>query len=430
MNKLKTIASAMVITMGFFSPVSAKVNQGSTIDTSAVSEIACQHMQNLADLGLVKLPVGCRDVISGHFTRDEMTILTLQAMSHLNMDVHGNIAGVRDTRIPGVKDVLYLRKLFYKDLQNKGMIDDPTLLTDLSPSSEASDEKKDEERKYRISGEIRYNYVKHSGNDRWSWRDSELRSRLFLEGRINDNWHAFGMIESTKHFLGHDHGEKDDVFNDKRLYVRGMLGNAAITAGRYGYMLGEGNIFDSSVTGVTVNWGDSPEYEATVGKTKAKGGIASASVRKTEDKADYGAGIHHFDADDWGTKTETIWNAYYNYYFTKHFMLGGMYLGTSRGDEDGRHNGFVAKAVWGNIQSWEPGSNEFDVRYYYQPKGTYVIHTMTGLADYMDGFKGFNVAYHHTLLQNLVLTLEYYRLRELATGDKGNTVWGDLTYYF
>lgn len=430
MNKLKTIASAMVITMGFFSPVPAKVNQGSTIDTSAVSEIACQHMQNLADLGLVKLPVGCRDVISGHFTRDEMTILTLQAMSHLNMDVHGNIAGVRDTRIPGVKDVLYLRKLFYKDLQNKGMIDDPTLLTDLSPSSEASDEKKDEERKYRISGEIRYNYVKHSGNDRWSWRDSELRSRLFLEGRINDNWHAFGMIESTKHFLGHDHGEKDEVFNDKRLYVRGMLGNAAITAGRYGYMLGEGNIFDSSVTGVTVNWGDSPEYEATVGKTKAKGGIASASVRKTEDKADYGAGIHHFDADDWGTKTETIWNAYYNYYFTKHFMLGGMYLGTSRGDEDGRHNGFVAKAVWGNIQSWEPGSNEFDVRYYYQPKGTYVIHTMTGLADYMDGFQGFNVAYHHTLLQNLVLTLEYYRLRELTTGDKGNTVWGDLTYYF
>ena len=430
MNKLKTIASAMVITMGFFSPVPAKVNQGSTIDTSAVSEIACQHMQNLADLGLVKLPVGCRDVISGHFTRDEMTILTLQAMSHLNMDVHGNIAGVRDTRIPGVKDVLYLRKLFYKDLQNKGMIDDPTLLTDLSPSSEASDEKKDEERKYRISGEIRIKYVKHSGNDRWSWRDSELRSRLFLEGRINDNWHAFGMIESTKHFLGHDHGEKDDVFNDKRLYVRGMLGNAAITAGRYGYMLGEGNIFDSSVTGVTVNWGDSPEYEATVGKTKAKGGIASASVRKTEDKADYGAGIHHFDADDWGTKTETIWNAYYNYYFTKHFMLGGMYLGTSRGDEDGRHNGFVAKAVWGNIQSWEPGSNEFDVRYYYQPKGTYVIHTMTGLADYMDGFQGFNVAYHHTLLQNLVLTLEYYRLRELTTGDKGNTVWGDLTYYF
>lgn len=430
MNKLKTIASAIALTMAFFSSATAKVAQNADIATTSVSEIACQYMQQLVDLGLVQLPVGCRDVRSCHFTRDEMADLTLQAMSRLGMDAYGNINGTRAVHRAGIRETLALRSELYKDLQNKGMIDDPILLTDLSPSSEASDEKKDEERKYRISGELRYNYVKHSGNDKWNWRDSELRSRIYAEGRINDNWHVFGMIESTKHFLDHDHGEKDDVINDKRLYVRGMINDAAITAGRYGYMLGEGNIFDSSVDGLTVNWGDSPEYEATVGKTKAKGGIASASVRKTEDKADYGAGIHHFDADDWGTKTETIWNAYYNYHFTKHFLLGGMYLGTSRGDEDGRHNGFVAKAVWGNIQSWEPGSNEFDVRYYYQPKGTYVIHTMTGLADYMDGFHGFNAAYHHTLLPNLVLTLEYYRLRELTTGDKGNTVWGDLTYYF
>ncbi|WP_293985763.1 hypothetical protein [uncultured Megasphaera sp.] len=50
---------------------------------------------------------------------------------------------------------------------------------------------------------------------------------------------------------------------------------------------------------------------------------------------------------------------------------------------------------------------------------------MTGLADYMDGFRGLGATYHHTLLPNLVLTLEYYRLRELTTGDKGNTLWGD-----
>ncbi|WP_370850931.1 hypothetical protein [Megasphaera sp.] len=426
----RVVAAANVMAFFFCLPAAAQVNHSTLPSTASVSETACQNMQYLVNLGLVQLPAGCRDVASGHFTRDEMTNLTLQAMSRLGMDAQGRIDGTQDVRRPGYRETLALRSELYKDLENKGMITDPTLLTDLSPSSEATDEKKDEERKYKISGEIRYNYVKHSGNPRWDWRDSELRSRLFLEGRINDNWHAFGMIESTKHFLGHDHGEKDDVFNDKRLYVRGMLGNAAITAGRYGYMLGEGNIFDSSVTGVTVNWGDSPEYEATLGKTKAHGGIASAGVRKETDKTEYGAGVHHFDTDDWGTKTETIWEAYYNYHLTQRFLLGGMYLGTSRGDEDGRHNGFVAKAVWGNIQSWEPGSNEFDLRYYYQPKGTYVLHTMTGLADYMDGFRGLGATYHHTLLPNLVLTLEYYRLRELTTGDKGNTLWGDLTYYF
>lgn len=430
MNKLKTIASAMVITMGFFSPVSAKVNQGSTIDTSAVSEIACQHMQNLADLGLVKLPVGCRDIISGHFTRDEMTILTLQAMSHLNMDVHGNIAGVRDTRIPGVKDVLYLRKLFYKDLQNKGMIEDSSLFTDLSPSSEATDEKKDEERKYKISGEVRYNYVKHGGNKRWDWSDRRLRGRLFLEGRINDNWHVFGMIEGNKHFLDGNRGNDDDWLDDKRLYVRGMLGDTAITAGQYSYELADGNIFDSSIKGVTANWGDHPSYEATAGRTKSDGDMAALNVKTEKGRNEYGGGVQHFGDDDWGTKNETIWDAWYAHHFTDHLVLGGMYLGASRGDTDGRHNGFVAKASWGNIQSWEPGSNEFDVRYYYQPKGTYVIHTMTGLADYMDGFRGLGLTYHHTVAQNLVLTLEYYFLRELTTGDKGKTAWGDLTYYF
>ena len=142
MNKLKTIASAIALTMAFFSSATAKVAQNADIATTSVSEIACQYMQQLVDLGLVQLPAGCRDVRSSHFTRDEMADLTLQAMSHLGMDVYGNINGTRVVHRSGIRETLALRSELYKDLQNKGMIDDPTLLTDLSPSSEASDEKK------------------------------------------------------------------------------------------------------------------------------------------------------------------------------------------------------------------------------------------------------------------------------------------------
>lgn len=430
MNKLKTIASFMVSTMLFCSAASAKVNSDSIPASTAVPEVACQHMQNLVDLGIVRLPAGCRDVQSSHFTRDEMTVLTLQAMSHLKMDVHGDIDGLRETRIAGVTDALYLRDFFYKDLQNKGMIEDATLLTDLSPSSEATDEKKDEERKYKITGEIRYNYVKNGGNKRWDWSDSRLRGRLFFEGRLNDNWHIFGMIEGNKHFLHGNRGNDDDWLDDKRIYVRGMLGETVITAGRYGYELADGNIFDSSIKGVTANWGDQPEYEATVGKTKADGDIAALTMKKEKGRNEYGGGVQHFGDDNWGTRDETIWDAWYTHHLSEKFLLEGMYLGTSRGDEDGRHHGFVLKGAWGNIQSWEPGSNEFDVRYYYQPNGTYVIHTMTGLADYMDGFNGLGMTYHHTIAENLVFTVEYYYLHELTTGDKGKTAWADLTYFF
>ncbi|WP_293985759.1 hypothetical protein [uncultured Megasphaera sp.] len=80
-------------------------------------------MQHLVDIGLVQLPAGCRDVAGSHFTRDEMTNLTLQAMSRLGMDAQGRIDGTQDVRRPGYRETL------------------------------------------------------------------ALRSRLFLEGRINDNWH-------------------------------------------------------------------------------------------------------------------------------------------------------------------------------------------------------------------------------------------------
>lgn len=411
----------------------AQVNNSIPKNTSpVVSQAAYDEMQRLVDLGLVTLPAGCRDVKSSQFTRSEMTDLTLQALSNLDIDAKGQVDGRTETRRVGLKEALALRRELYKDLENRGMIDDPKLLTDLSPSSEATEDKINEERNYKISGEIRYNYVSHSGDQAaWRWRDSRLRARLYLEARLTDDWHLFGMIEGNKHFLDSRRGRNDDWLDDKRLYVRGMLGDQfAVTAGRYGLMIGEGNIFDSSVQGATIDYGDSPEYEVTVGKTKAEGGIAGASVRKTTDKADYGAGVYRFDSDNWGKEGRTIGSAWYNYHFTKHFLLGGMYLASSRGDADGRHDGFVAHAVLGSDQTWKTGANQLEAYYYYQPEGTYMIHTMSGLADYMDGFKGLGLLYHHTLAANLVFSLEYYHLQELTSGDKNHTFWGDLSYYF
>ena len=70
-------------------------------------------------------------------------------------------------------------------------------------------------------------------------------------------------------------------------------------------------------------------------------------------------------------------------------------------------------------------------KYYYQPKGTYVAHTMSGLAGYMrGGFRGPAVFYQRTLFPNVVFNMEYYRLKELTTGDNANTWWTDVTYYF
>ena len=84
----------------------------------------------------------------------------------------------------------------------------------------------------------------------------------------------------------------------------------------------------------------------------------------------------------------------------------------------------------GKVESWKPGTDQLDFKYYYQPKGTYIAHTMSGLADYMEGFRGPAVMYHRTLFPNVVLNMEYYILKELTTGIKGRTWWTDVTCYF
>ncbi len=393
----------------------------------APSAGACRQIQNLAERGFIRLPAGYQDVENAHFTREEMTNLTLQAMERLGMDAHGKIGGQPGDTVPGGKETLALRQEFYRELRNRGMIEDGTLLTDMKPSSEASDERKDEDRKYKFSAELRYNYVKHSGSPRWDWRDSCLRARLFLEAKLNDKWHAYGMGEINHHFLSHH--KQDDWLENRRIYVRGMMGDAIVTAGMYGLELGEGNIYSSTAKGVTVNWGDRPEFKASAGETKADGKFASYGVAMKRDPVFYGAAVHLFDKDDWDHQKRIIWDGYYNYNLKPDLQAGLMLLGADKSFGDGKHMGFVAKLVRGRIKSWIRGSQEWDLRYYYQPSGTYIVHTMSGLADYMTGFRGLGFQYQYTLVPNIVLNAEYYDLKELATGDRGRTLWLDVTWF-
>ena len=62
--------------------------------------------------------------------------------------------------------------------------------------------------------------------------------------------------------------------------------------------------------------------------------------------------------------------------------------------------------------------------------GTYVTHTMNGLAGRLDGFKGFGLFFYYTLNPNVVAGLEYYRLRNLLSDETGSTLWGQVSYYF
>ena len=80
----------------------------------------------------------------------------------------------------------------------------------------------------KVTGEMRYHYVDNDGDV--EGYKTELRSRIWVNGQINDDWKYTGMIENIQ-ILKDNAGNEDTKF--QRAYVNGKLGGLAVQAGRY-----------------------------------------------------------------------------------------------------------------------------------------------------------------------------------------------------
>ena len=111
----------------------------------------------------------------------------------------------------------------------------------------------------KITGEVRYRYA-DSELDSYT---NDLRSRIWVNGQINDDWSYTGMIENTQDFAN-DNGDEDVDF--QRAYVNGKLGGLDVTAGRYNALFAGGNVYDARVDGVQVSYGDTVKVTGFAGK--------------------------------------------------------------------------------------------------------------------------------------------------------------------
>jgi hypothetical protein len=234
-----------------------KANLQLAAANSNIPEFAYSDMQVLADYGIISLPAGVTSVKSGDFTRKDMALLTIKALDALGLkDTPSNKQLVNSNQ--GVKEALELKKEFDYELRNYGK-DALAVANSTKPSKQADDDVKDDAGKYKFTGELRYDYWRNSGTEKFDrLKDSYLRLRLYLEAKINDDWHAFTMLEANKHFLSY--GE-DSWFVRPRFYVKGLTGATIITAGRFGWLAGEGNIYDTAVTAARAQVGYPTVYD-------------------------------------------------------------------------------------------------------------------------------------------------------------------------
>lgn len=357
----------------------------------------------------------------------------------------------------------------------------------------------------KITGEVRFRYVNQDGamaryegedNDAHGYSRvlgnksnhvADIRSRIWINGMINDDWTYTGMLQNIQN-LNNNTGDENTSF--QRAYVDGKLGGMAVRAGRYNLVIADGNIYDTRADGLELSYGNKLKLKGFAGKATDDITVVPVTITTYDDKVFTGdvtnggkywglavegelakglqatAGYTQFK--DMGTGSVTfinpdapfgktdidngIWHAGLSYDMG-HFNLSAMYLkGDLSADKLGGNaqaaidqllddDGYVIGLAYKGAKAEDAGSWGAWAKYYDQGAQTYVAHTTDANTFGMTGFKGFGVGANYTLAKNIVANVAYYNTESKLLKErpgiaadmertKDHRFWTDVTFTF
>ena len=332
----------------------------------------------------------------------------------------------------------------------------------------------------KVTGEVRYHYadkdvqrvkvrggIAEAGGD---FYENQLRTRIWVQGQVNDDWKYIGMIQNTQEF-DNEAGEENIQF--QRAYVEGKLGGVDVTAGRYNAFLVNGNLYDTRADGIEVSYGKDIKWTAFYMKPTDQDGTIAVTNDPQEVDLKYG--------NAWGVKVDTnvgavkatagytifedgelqkpnglpasaagdnkIWNFGVAFDITKDLALTADYLKADMEKVDvfkfDGDDGLVIGLNYKGANASEPGTYGVYANYYDQARGTVIAHTMNGYYG-VNGFKGYMVGANYTVAKNIVASLEWYDLESKGMEWLGNgtvaghtdpkqdmqTLWAQVVFTF
>lgn len=314
----------------------------------------------------------------------------------------------------------------------------------------------------RITGQIRYEYGDRSGDLKeknskvGSIAQHRLRTRIFVNGNINEDWTYTGRFENNQILSDIDGKSKgstgDDDVTLNQAYVSGRLGGVKVIAGKTDHYAGNGFIYDDTAEKIELSYGKDVKLTAYYGiptdygydkmwGASVGGKVGNLSLSAGYDKfQDALASIDSYGIDNSAEKgtDNGIWNLSANYKFGD-FTLAATYLDS---DIDLRDNskyknvdtdGYVVGLNYKGADKSKPGTWGLFANYYDQGAGTFVAHTMYpgDWSYYVDeGFKGYMVGGGVTLAKNMVYQLHYYDLEGKESGLDDQVLWSRLQIMF
>ena len=286
----------------------------------------------------------------------------------------------------------------------------------------------------KVTGEIRYSYRDVDGDV--NGNESVLRSRLWVNGQINEDWSYTGMFENNQDF-GNETG--DDKIDFARAYVEGRVGGLDVVAGRYNEVTFSGNILDANLDMAKVSYGDKIKVSAAAGKAYDSVEVdeEAGKLLDSDDRIYIGtleAALGDVDAYVAYFKTNSdmdkeIWNVGASYGFGD-FTLSAEYM---RGDKEHYANagkdGWWADLAWKGAEADQPGSYGIHAGYYDQSVNAYIMPT-TDAEYFDDGYKGWNVGVSYTFAKNIVGMVNYWDMESQTTNKDAQTIFSELYFMF
>ena len=286
----------------------------------------------------------------------------------------------------------------------------------------------------KVTGEIRYSYRDVDGDV--NSNESVLRSRLWVNGQINEDWSYTGMFENNQDF-GNETG--DEKIDFARAYVEGRVGGLDVVAGRYNEVTFSGNILDANLDMAKVSYGDKIKVSAAAGKAYDSVEVdeEEGKLLDSDDRIYIGtleAALGDVDAYVAYFKTNSdmdkeIWNVGASYGFGD-FTLSAEYM---RGDKEHYANagkdGWWADLAWKGAEADQPGSYGIHAGYYDQSVNAYIMPT-TDAEYFADGYKGWNVGVSYTFAKNIVGMVNYWDMESQTTNEDAQTIFSELYFMF
>lgn len=306
----------------------------------------------------------------------------------------------------------------------------------------------------KITGQIRYEYAARDGSLKAYDKDgvrtngkvakNRLRTRLFVNGSINDNWSYKARIQNDEDL---DNGTADDTTKLNVAEVSGRLGGVKVTAGKmifatFGDQVG-GIFFDDVAQGIKVSYGKDVKLTAYALEATGYDFDRWYGVNLEGKIGDFSIGVGYDNLKDGGTAFVEengdleLFTAQVGYNFGDDLALKVTYLNADLDEAEDNlgsdDDGYVISLAYKGAEASKPGSWGIWANYYDQGIGTTIAHGMK-TTDWdlfeQEGFEGYGVGVTYTLAKNMVYMLDYYDLEGKKTDDDSRVLWSRLQIAF